>query len=402
MTRTIVIKTLQGLEPVLAAELVALGATDILPLKRAVSCTADQCLMYRCNYELRTAMRVLVPLRSFRATNEQAYYRAVRDTDWSKYMDVHDTLAVEAVVAGDYFKHSQYAALLTKDAIVDQFRDRYDRRPSVNLEAPTLRIHTRINGAECTLLLDASGDSLHKRGYRRDVVEAPLSEVLAAGMILLTEWKGDAPFVDPMCGSGTIPIEAAMIAMNIPAQYKRPSFGFFKWKGFNKKLWEEVKNEADARIRQPEFPILAFDKDVRARNATAINLMSAGLEHIVQVEKMPFEKLIPPEMPGLLLTNPPYDERIKVEEIEAFYKNIGDRLKQNWAGWTAWMISSNMEAWKTFGLRPSRKIPLFNGPLACFFQKFDLYEGKKYALQPDSPIEQPLIPDAQIGEPETE
>jgi len=384
MTRTIVIKTLQGLEQVLAAELAALGATDILPLKRAVSCTANQRLMYRCNYELRTAMRVLVPIRTFSATNEQAYYRAVRDTDWSKYMDVSDTLAVEAVVAGDYFKHSQYAALLTKDAIVDQFRDKYDRRPSVNLDAPTLRIHTRINGSECTLLLDSSGDSLHKRGYRRDVAEAPLSEVLAAGMILLTEWSGDSTFVDPMCGSGTLPIEAAMIAMNMPPQHKRETFGFFKWKGFDKKLWAEVKSEADARVRQPQFPILASDKEVRARNATAINLMSAGLEQVVQVEKMPFEKLVPPDSPGLLVTNPPYDERIKVEEIEAFYKSIGDRLKQNWSGWTAWLISSNMEAWKTFGLRPSRKIMLYNGPLECYFQKFELYEGKKGAKSTDA------------------
>lgn len=384
MTRTIVIKTLQGLEQVLAAELAALGATDIAPLKRAVSCTGDQRLLYRANYELRTAMRVLVPIRTFRATNEKAYYQAVRETDWSKYMDVSDTLAVEAMVAGDYFKHSQYAALLTKDAIVDQFRDKYDRRPSVNLDAPTLRIHTRINGAECTLLLDSSGDSLHKRGYRRDVAEAPLSEVLAAGMILLTGWAGDSPFVDPMCGSGTLPIEAAMIAMNMPPQHKRESFGFFKWKGFNRKLWEEVKSEADARIRPPAFPIFASDKEVRARNSAAINLLSAGLENVVQVEKIPFEKLTPPETPGILVTNPPYDERIKVEEIEAFYKSIGDRLKQHWAGWTAWLISSNMDAWKTFGLRPSRKITLYNGPLECYFQKFELYEGKKGAKSTDA------------------
>ncbi|MBL7795553.1 MAG: class I SAM-dependent RNA methyltransferase [Saprospiraceae bacterium] len=384
MTRTIVIKTLQGLEQVLATELAALGATDIAPLKRAVSCTGDQRLLYRANYELRTAMRVLVPIRTFRATNEKAYYQAVRETDWSKYLDVSDTLAVEAMVAGDYFKHSQYAALLTKDAIVDQFRDKFDRRPSVNLDAPTLRIHTRINGSECTLLLDSSGDSLHKRGYRRDIAEAPLSEVLAAGMILLTGWAGDSPFVDPMCGSGTLPIEAAMIAMNMPPQHKRESFGFFKWKGFNRKLWEEVKSEADARIRQPAFPIFASDKEVRARNSTAINLLSAGLENVVQVEKIPFEKLVPPETPGILVTNPPYDERIKVEEIEAFYKSIGDRLKQQWTGWTAWLISSNMDAWKTFGLRPSRKITLYNGPLECYFQKFELYEGKKGAKSIDA------------------
>jgi len=376
----LIIKTLQGLETVLAAELETLGATDIQPLKRAVSCRGDRRLMYRANYELRTALRVLVPFHSFRATNEKSYYRAVREIDWSRYLDAKDTLAVEATVSGDYFRHSQYAALLTKDAIVDQFRDRLGRRPDVNLETPTLRIHVRIFGSQCDLLLDSSGDSLHKRGYRRDTVEAPLNEVLAAGMILLTGWKGDSTFVDPMCGSGTIPIEAAMLAMDIPAQYKREStLGFFRWKDFDKKLWQDVKSAADARIHPPAFPILASDMDSRARNATTINLMSAGLEHVVQAEKIPFEKLVPPAETGILIANPPYDERLQIEDVADFYKSIGDRLKQNWAGWQAWLISSNMEAWKSFGLRPSRKITLVNGSLDCYFQKFELYAGKKYA-----------------------
>lgn len=379
-SKLLIIKTLQGFEQVLAAELEHLGATDIQPLKRAVSCRGDLRLMYRINYESRTALRVLVPFHSFRATNEKSYYQAVREVDWSKFLDAKDTLAVEATVSGDYFRHSQYAALLTKDAIVDQFRDKVGRRPSVNLEAPTLRIHVRIFGSQCDLLLDSSGDSLHKRGYRRDTVEAPLNEVLAAGMILLTGWKGDTPFVDPMCGSGTLAIEAAMVAMDVPAQYKREStFGFLRWKNFDKKLWLDVKSAADARIHPPACPILASDMDPRARNATTINLLSAGLEKVVQAEKIPFEKLAPPAQAGILITNPPYDERLKIEDIEEFYKNIGDRLKQHWAGWQAWLISSNMEAWKRFGLRPSRKITLINGSLECYFQKFELYEGKKYA-----------------------
>lgn len=378
--KLLIIKTLQGLEQVLATELEQLGASDIQPLKRAVSCRGDLRLMYRINYESRTALRVLVPFHSFRATNEKSYYQAVREIDWSTYLDAKDTLAIEATVSGDYFRHSQYAALLTKDAIVDQFRDKIGRRPSVNLEAPTLRIHVRIFGSQCDLLLDSSGDSLHKRGYRRDTVEAPLNEVLAAGMILLSGWKGDTPFVDPMCGSGTLAIEAAMLAMDIPAQYKREStFGFTRWKDFDKKLWQEVKSAADVRIHPPAFPILASDMDPRARNATTINLLSAGLEKVVQAEKIPFEKLIPPAHAGILITNPPYDERLKIEAVEEFYKSIGDRLKQQWAGWQAWLISSNMEAWKRFGLRPSRKITLINGSLECYFQKFELYEGKKHA-----------------------
>jgi putative N6-adenine-specific DNA methylase len=374
-----IIKTLQGLEPVLAAELDALGATDILELKRAVSCSGDQRLLYRANYELRTALRVLVPVHGFRAQDEKSFYRGIQSVDWNQYMGVMDTLAVDATVSGEHFRHSHYVSLLAKDAIVDQFRDRFGRRPSVNLDAPTLRLHVRIHGNQCDLLLDSSGDSLHKRGYRRDIVEAPVNEVLAAGMILLTGWTGDSTFVDPMCGSGTLPIEAAMIAMHIPPQRNREGFGFFRWKDFDKKLWQEVKSAADAQIREPQYQIFASDMDIRARNATAINLMSAGLEQVIQLEKKSFEKLAPPEVPGILITNPPYDERLKVDEIAAFYQSIGDRLKQVWPGWTAWLISSNMDAWKKFGLRPSRKITLFNGPLECFFQKFDLYAGKKHS-----------------------
>lgn len=373
----LIVRTMQGLESVLAAELEQLGATDIQVLKRAVSCRGDRRLMYRINYESRTALRVLLPVHSFKASNEQSYYRGVREVDWSRYLDAKDTLAVDALVAGDVFRHSQYMALLTKDAIVDQFRDRLGRRPGVNVEAPTLRIMTRIVGGQCDLLLDASGDSLHKRGYRRDSVEAPLNEVLAAGMILITGWNGDRPLVDPMCGSGTIPIEAAMLASHIPPQYLRESFGFFRWKDFDKKLWKEVKTAADARIQTAGSPIYASDIDARARNATAINLMAAGLEKTVQVEKIAFEKLSPPAPSGLLILNPPYDERLKLDAATAFYKSIGDRLKQHWAGWEAWLISSNLEAWKGFGLRPSRKIPLINGSLECYFQKFELYAGKK-------------------------
>ncbi|MCC6462231.1 MAG: class I SAM-dependent RNA methyltransferase [Saprospiraceae bacterium] len=375
----LIIKTLQGLEPVLAAELEALGATDIRPLKRAVSCEGDQRLMYRANYELRSALRVLKPFHSFQASDERQFYNQIYKFDWSQYLNPIDTLAIDSTVASVHFRHSQYMALLTKDAIVDQFRDRTGRRPSVNLEAPTLRIHLRIHGSQCDLLFDASGDSLHKRGYRRDVAEAPLNEVLAAGLILLTGWDGQSTFVDPMCGSGTLPIEAAMIAMHIPPQYKRDAFGFFRWKDFDKALWQDVKSTADARIQPAPCAIYGSDMDPRARNTTTINLFSAGLEKVVQVEKMAFEKLTPPEPPGLLLTNPPYDERIKVDDVAAFYKSIGDQLKQHWAGWQAWLISSNLEAWKSFGLRPSRKITLYNGSLECYFQKYDLYAGKKHS-----------------------
>ncbi|HRI62499.1 MAG TPA: THUMP domain-containing protein, partial [Saprospiraceae bacterium] len=228
----LIAKTLAGLEPVLAGELRALGATGIRELKRAVAFDGDTRMLYRANYELRTALRILLPIHSFPAYNEQNYYEAIREIDWSEYMRVDDTLAVDAIAQGEVFRHSQYVGLMTKDAIVDQFRDRYGRRPSVNTVAPTLRVNVHVQGTHCDISLDASGDSLHRRNYRRDTVEAPLNEVLAAGMILLSEWNGQGSFVDPMCGSGTLPIEAAMIATHTPPQQKRETFRFFKWPDF--------------------------------------------------------------------------------------------------------------------------------------------------------------------------
>lgn len=375
--QTFTAKTLSGLEPALAAELKALGATGIRELKRAVTFDGDLRMMYRANYELRTALRILMPIYSFPAYNERNLYEGIREIDWSELMRVDDTLAVDAITQGEVFRHSQYAGLLTKDAVVDQFRERYDRRPNVNTAAPTLRINVHIQGTHCDVSLDASGDSLHRRNYRRDTVDAPLNEVLAAGMILLSEWNGKSNFVDPMCGSGTLPIEAAMIATHTPSQVKRESFGFFRWNDFNRKLWQEVKKEADDKIQIPDCQIFAFDKDNRARNATSINLMSAGFDAIVRTDKISFEKLEPPSAAGTLITNPPYDERLKMDDIAAFYKSIGDNLKQRWAGWDAWLISSNRDALKHVGLRPSRKITLFNGALECSFQKFELYEGTK-------------------------
>jgi putative N6-adenine-specific DNA methylase len=216
------------------------------------------------------------------------------------------------------------------------------------------------------------------RNYRRDKVDAPLNEVLAAGMILLSGWDAQSTFCDPMCGSGTLPIEAAMLAKRIPPQIKREHFGFFKWPDFDKKLWEKVKKEADAKIQSIDFKILASDIDPRARNATSLNVMTAELEQVIQIEKSSFDKATPPAPQGTLIMNPPYDERLRVDDTAAFYKNIGDQMKKNWAGWQAWMISSNREALKNVGLRPSRRITLFNGALECSFQKFELYEGKKF------------------------
>lgn len=372
-SQTLIVKTLSGLEEVLAGELKALGATDIQLLKRGVSCRGDQQLLYRANYELRTALRVLVFVHSFPAFREEQLYNGIREIDWSKFMRVNDTLAVDAVTQGEVFRHSQYASLLTKDAVVDQFRDKTNRRPSVNTSAPTLRIHVHIRGTHCDVLLDASDESLHKRGYRRDTVEAPLNEVLAAGMIQLSGWNGDTVFIDPMCGGGTLPIEATMLSTRTPAQLHREQFGFMRWPDFDEKLWKAVKKNALSEIRELPNAVYASDKDLRARNATAVNLMASGLEKEIQLQRMAFEKLEPPAESGVLMFNPPYDERMKVEEIESFYSSIGDRLKQHWKGWNTWIISSNRDALKQIGLKTSKRITLFNGALECSFQHFELY-----------------------------
>lgn len=375
--KTYIAKTLEGLEAVLADELEALGATGLRPLRRAVAFDGDLRLMYAANYRLRTALRILEPIRSFSAYNERNLYRAVQETDWSQYMDVRHTLAVDAVVQGEVFTHSHYAALLVKDAIVDQFRDRYGRRPSVDTRSPDLRLNLHVAGTHCDLSLDTSGESLHRRGYRNASVAAPLNEVLAAGMLRIAGWDGQTAFCDPMCGSGTLAIEAALIAGHISPQRLRRHFAFFSAKDFDRALWNVVVAEAKAAERPVNHPIVAADRDLKARNAVALNLMAAGLQSVVQIEKSDFERLAPPAPEGLLATNPPYDERLPVADTHAFYRAVGDTLKQRWQNWDAWLISSNRDALKRIGLRTARRVTLFNGALECSFQHFPMYEGSR-------------------------
>ncbi len=369
---------MQGLEEALADEIRQLGGTNVNVLKRAVECEGDKKLLYRANLELRTALRVLVHLQDFTAKNTEELYRKTKRIPWSDYLSVDKTFAIDATASSDIFRHSKYAALKVKDAIADYFRNKTGRRPDVNTEFPHLRINLHIHHDQCSLSLDSSGDSLHKRGYRANTLEAPINEVLAAGMILLTGWRSECTFVDPMCGSGTLLIEAALIATNTPPQLHRESFGFMRWRDFNANLWEAVVEEAKAQIRPLSHPVLGFDKDLRAVRVSAQNIFSAHLEGKgVRVEKTALEKLAPPPPPGIVVTNPPYDERLKEAEIEAFYKMIGDRLKQAFAGYEAWLISSNEGALKHIGLRASKKITLYNGALACKFQKYELYEGSR-------------------------
>jgi putative N6-adenine-specific DNA methylase len=369
------VKTLSGLEPVLLRELIKSGASNIQEVTRGYTCEADLRWMYKANYTLRTALRVLVPIDEFQAYNDRDLYEGIYATDWSQFMQVSQTFAVDAVCRSNYFTHSQYAALKTKDAIVDQFREKHARRPDVNTAAPNLLVHIHIQDDLVTVLLDSSGGSLHRRGYRREQVEAPLNEVLAAGMLQLAEWKGDTTFFDPMCGSGTLPIEAALLSKRVPAQYFRPSLGFQRWFDFDKKLWAEVKGEADALILpKPQCEIYASDRDSQARNITAANMMAADVGKDFTVQRAVFNTVDVPQNAGMLMFNPPYDERMKEDDIIKTYREIGDTMKQRFGGWEAWLISSNRNAIKNVGLRPDKRITVYNGALECSFQKFGLWK----------------------------
>lgn len=373
----LIAKTLAGLEPVLAQELEELGAQAVEPINRAVAFEGDKALLYRANLELRTALRILLPVKQGKVRTEDELYRLVRMVDWSQYMKVNDTLAVDGVTNSKFFTHSKYVALKTKDAIVDQFREATGRRPNVNVYAPRLRVNVHIFNDECTIALDSSDDSLHKRGYRLSSVEAPINEVLAAGMVLLSGWNADRPLLDPMCGSGTLVIEAGLIATQRAPQLNREHFGFKRWPDFDEALWAQILEAAKQRVRKSPVPILGSDKDFKAMRLTEQNAMAASLEDTITVQRKKFEKLEPEVESGMILMNPPYDERLSEADIGAFYEMIGDQLKQRFTGFDAWIISSSIYGFKRLGLKSSQKIPLFNGALECRFVKYELYEGTR-------------------------
>ncbi len=368
-------KTLSGLEKVLATELQTCGAQKIDVRKRAVSFSGNVETMYRLNLCLRTALRILKPIAKFRVRNERQLYDKTSDINWTKYMGVDDTLAVDSVVRSDYFKHSKFAALKVKDAMVDRFRKEFGRRPSVDVVRPTLRLNVHIFDDICTLSLDSSGDSLHKRGYRLEKSEAPLNEILAAGLVQLSEWDATIPFVDPMCGSGTIAIEAALLACNIAPGLGRSYFGFMTWPDFDKKLWQKIVDEARAKIVEPKAPIIASDMSKGVVRIAHANIKRAKLSRHIELSQSRFEDLLPPAGPGIIIINPPYGERMQQHDLVDLYGKIGDQLKQGCHGYEAWILSSNKEGLKHIGLRPSRKLTLFNGPLECKYHRFSIYQG---------------------------
>ncbi|MCW8980433.1 MAG: THUMP domain-containing protein [Altibacter sp.] len=373
-----VAKTLYGLEELLAQELRQLGASAIETGTRNVSFEGDTGFMYKANLCCRTAIKILKPITAFNVFSEEDLYKRVYDMPWENYMSANGSLAIDATVYSEQFTHSQYVAFKTKDAIVDRFRDREGERPNVDLDHPTLRINIHIDRNICTVSLDSSGHSLHKRGYKTESTLAPINEVLAAGMIMLSGWSGQCDLMDPMCGSGTIVTEAAMIACNIPPNLNRDEFGFETWPDFDVDLYERIEDAALNKVRDFHFKIYGFDKDPVAVKKAKENAKNANLQDFIDFEVKDFfesEKETGRQL--YMIFNPPYDERISVADISKFYADIGSTLKHGYAGTQAWMITSNMEALKHVGLRPSTRIKLYNGKLESKFVRYEMYEGSK-------------------------
>ncbi|MFB9271951.1 MULTISPECIES: THUMP domain-containing class I SAM-dependent RNA methyltransferase [Flavobacteriaceae] len=372
--------TMFGLEEVLATELTNLGAQDVEIGVRNVSFVGDKGFMYKANIALRTAIRILKPIKRFKVFDEDDLYKKIQQIEWERFMNVDSTFAIGAVVNSKNFTtNSHYISLKSKDAIADYFRHKYHKRPNVDVKHPDLKIHVHIHKDLCSISLDSSGDSLHKRGYRNLTNIAPINEVLAAGLVLLSGYRGDCNFIDPMCGSGTILIEAAMIANNIPANINRKEFGFENWEDYDEDLFFKIQDVLLKKITNSHFKIMGFDKAPSAVRKAKENIENANLSEFIGVHHINFFNSAK-EVFGktTILFNPPYGERLDID-INQFYKNIGDTLKGGYPDSTVWFITSNKEAIKHVGLRTSKRIPLKNGDLDCVYVRYDIYEGSRKA-----------------------
>lgn len=371
----LIAKTFQGLEEVLAKELTELGASNIEIGRRMVAFTGDKEMMYKANFCLRTAIRILKPIKHFKANNADEVYDAIKSIAWEEYLDNKKSFSVDAVVFSNEFRHSKFVAYKVKDAIVDYFRDKTGERPSVRINNPDVALNIHIAEDKCTLSLDSSGESLHRRGYRQEAVEAPLNEVLAAGMILMTGWKGECDLIDPMCGSGTIPIEAALIARNIAPGVFRKEFAFEKWNDFEQELFDNIYND-DSQEHEFEHKIFGYDNSPKANEIAIQNVKAAGLSKEIILKIQPFQQFEKPKEKSIIITNPPYGERISTNDLLGLYQMIGERLKHAFGGNDAWILSYREECFDQIGLKPSIKAPLFNGSLDCEFRKYQLFDGK--------------------------
>lgn len=384
------VRTTTGLEELLAEELHALGATEIFERRRLVTCEGDLKLLYRANLWLRTAIRVLRPLSNFAAPDEKTFYDGVRQIDWSRWLRAGGTLAVDAHVYSSFTTHSLYLSQLTKDAIVDQIREKTGQRPSVDLNNPDLRIAVSLYRNTAEIHLDSSGESLHKRGYRRRAGAAPLNEALAAGILKVSGWDGTTPLIDPMTGSGTFAIEAAMIQRNIAPGLLRPVHGFQRWPDFDRELFRSVVEEAKAgaKAAPTDAPLIAFDIDPTAIVTAKESASEAGLSDIIRFEVADFFSWKDlPEGKGLVVMNPPYDERLKLDDVEAYWSNIGKRLKEGYSGWTASVLCGNIDAMNAIGLRTKRKTPLYNGAIECRLLQYELLEGSLFRERLERPLD---------------
>lgn len=370
-------KTMAGLEDILAEELIALGANNLEIGKRAVSFEGDLALLYRANICCRTALRILKPVYTFKARTTDEIYKKVKAMNWFEHLNEESTFAIDAITFSDLFTHSKFVAYRVKDAIADYFTQRTDKRPSVDVTNPDLLINFHIAHDTCTLSFDSSGESLHKRGYKTEQTEAPLNEVLAAGILLKLGWKGQSVLIDPMCGSGTFLVEAALIALNIPPGIYRKNFAFEKWKNFDKELFSLIYND-DANEKEFDYKIYGSDISAEAIKISRQNIANAGLQKYIELTTMPFEDYqSAPASKGFLITNPPYGERLKPDNLENLYSMIGERLKHVFTGYKAGVLSHKKEHFNKIGLKPSAKFPLKNGSLDCELRCYDIFQGKR-------------------------
>ena len=372
------IKTFFGLEEILAEEVKKLGGRKVEIKNRAVNCEGDLGFLYKINYSCRTALKILVPIKSFKAFDADRFYDRLFDIQWDEYMSIDQSFAIDATINSERFSHSQFMTLKMKDAIVDFFKMKYRDRPNVDSKNPDIKFHLHIDRELVSISLDSSGDPLFKRGYRQMQTEAPINEVLASGLLQIAGWDGKGNFLDPMCGSGTLLIEAAMIALDLPAQIFRKKFAFQNWKNYDAELFTKIKEFRINRIKEFTGKIVGYDIDLKALNIAKTNIEAAELEDVIEVKKQNFFESKKELFPLLVVFNPPYNERISIE-VEDFYKKIGDTFKQNYPNTLAWLITSDLEATKKIGLRPSRRVKLFNGKLETRFLQYEMYEGTKKA-----------------------
>ena len=378
----LIAKTFQGLENILAKELTRLGANNIQTGRRMVSFTGNKEMMYRANFALRTAIRILKPIKHFKAQSADEVYNAVKAIDWTLYLNNQTSFAVDAVVFSKEFRHSKFVAYKVKDAIVDFFREQTGERPNVKISNPDLQLHIHIAENDCTLSLDSSGESLHRRGYRQESVEAPLNEVLAAGMILSTGWDGGCDLIDPMCGSGTIAIEAALIALGMAPGVFRKEYAFEKWADFDQELFDRIYND-ESNEREFSHKIYAYDINRNAIDIATHNVKAAGLTRYIELAQQDFRNFTKPAEKSIIITNPPYGERISSPDLLGLYKMIGERLKHQFEDNEAWVLSYREECFDQIGLKPSIKIPLYNGSLECEFRKYQIFSGKYKDMRAD-------------------